>query len=61
MDVGRYGQPERLTGCEEKLKSKTERKKLKERVKPDLKRSHETEKESKEIGKYCENSMSAGA
>ena len=37
MDVSKYGQPENLTGSEEKLKSKTERKELKERVKPELK------------------------
>jgi hypothetical protein len=57
MDVGKYGRPERLTGCEEKLKSKTERKKLKVRVKPILKRSHEAEKGSKGIGKNCESSI----
>jgi hypothetical protein len=36
VDVSRYGQPEKLTESEEKLKSKTELKELKERVKPEL-------------------------
>jgi hypothetical protein len=59
MDVGKHGKPEKLAGCEEKLKSKTERKKLKVRVKPVLKRNQETEKESEGIGKNCESSITA--